>query len=136
MKINFGAEQKKYITVAQMPAVRKIIAEMKEYDTKTFQDFANSALYYVTDGHSADKIFDVKAKICGNSRVWNYYTDDSEHLDIWVEISALNWMDGGWCFVMLGFNLSDYWSASSNVKESINELKAHSYLRIFREENR
>ena len=134
MKITFGAEEKKYITVAELPAVRKLIEQMKEYDSKTFEEFADSALSYVTGGHSADKIFDVKAEICGNSRVWNYYTDDSEHLDIWVEISALNWMDGGWCFVMLGFNLTDLWNVGNGDEESINELKAHSYVRIFRED--
>ena len=134
MKVKFGAEEKKYITVAELPAVRKLIEEMKEYDSKTFEEFADSALSYVTGGYSAHKIFEVKARICRNSRVWNYYADDSQHLDIWVEISALNWMNSGRCFVMLGFNLSDLFNVCNSDVETINELKTYSYLRVFRED--
>ena len=78
MKVRLTQEAKKYITVAEMPAVRRIIADMKE-DTSTVEDYAEMAINAAYDGRAYNiGIFKATAEIAKNQRVYNAYGENSD----------------------------------------------------------
>ena len=86
MKVVFTKEQKRYITVAQLPAVKRMIADLKsEYD---MNDFAPMAVR-IASGTNGGKIFEASAEIAKNCRIYNMYFEGSEDLDVWLTIYAL-----------------------------------------------
>ena len=123
MKVKFANEQKKYITVSQLPAVKRMIAELKsDYD---MNDYAPEAVR-IASGESG-RIFDASAEIAQNCRVFNLYGDDTEHLDVWLTIYALTPNNG---FYEIGAYLSDVWEYNGT---NAAELRAHMYIRHFAE---
>lgn len=122
MKVKFANEQKKYITVSQLPAVKRMIAELKsDYD---MDDYAPAAVR-IASGESG-RIFDASAEIAKNCRIYNAYSEDSENLDVWLTIYALT--DNG--FYEIGAYLSDVWQLDGT---NAAELREHMYIRHFAE---
>lgn len=122
MKIKFTAEQKKYITVAELPEVKKIIADMKE-DTG-LKDYAEIAARIVSRDNG-NEILKAEAEIAKNNRIFNRYTDESGTLDIWLTVYAFNSYKG---FYTIGAYLSDIWESTGDNAE---ELREYMYIREF-----
>ena len=131
MKIQFK-EAKKYVTVAEMPVVRRIIEDFRENDANTPTDYAEYAARAIT--HNTVRILEAKAEICKNDRAWNRFSDDSEHLDVWITFTAavgLGSLDG---FIIGGACLSDIWDLTG-YEETDAERVAHMSIRRFKETN-
>ena len=123
MKIKFEAEQKKYITVSELPAVKRLIAEMK---SENFRFEAEIAARIAT-GENVNEILKIEAEIAHNNRVYNRYDDESGTLDIWFTIYAFNSYSG---FYTIGAYLSDLWESTG---DNADELRGHMYIREFTE---
>ena len=126
MKVNFTAEMKKIITVAEMPAVRKVIEAEKENDEWTVQEWAKMAAGIVRPCSSV-KVLEASAEIAKNCRILDAYADGSADFDVWIRFTALVNDDS---FVMGGAYMSDLWAASSDNRE---ETISHMYIRRFKE---
>ncbi|MFR8177121.1 MAG: hypothetical protein ACLVB5_08595 [Christensenellales bacterium] len=126
MKVKLTDEMKKYITVAEMPAVRKVIEAEKENDEWTAQEWAKMAADIVRP-YSSAKVLEASAEIAKNCRVWDAYADGSADFDVWIRFTALVNDDS---FVMGGAYMSDLWAASSDNRD---ETISHMYIRRFKE---
>lgn len=126
MKVKLTDEMKKYITVAEMPAVRKVIEAEKENDEWTAQEWAKMAADIVRP-YSSVKVLEASAEIAKNCRVWDAYADGSADFDVWIRFTALVNDDS---FVMGGAYMSDLWAASSDNRD---ETISHMYIRRFKE---
>ena len=125
MKVQFTAEMKHIVTVAEMPAVRKIIEAEKENDEWTAQKWAKMAAGIVRPCSSV-KVLEASAEIAKNCRVWDAYADGSADFDVWIRFTAF--ADDS--FVMGGVYLTDLWAASADNRE---EAIKHMYIRRFEE---
>lgn len=122
MKIQITKEAKQWLTVAEMPEVRRIITYLKDDDVK---DYARMAVRLLTGNNCSNvKIFEVSAKIAGNNRVEDYYTNNSGDLDVWISFIAYS--ENSDCFIKGGAYLSDIWSITGT--ESDNKLKSEMYV--------
>ena len=126
MKVKFTEKQKRFITVAQLPIVKEIIADMKE-DTG-LKDYAMSADACASDGEATGaEILSVEAEIAKNCKAWDRYSDESEDLDIWLTVKAYHFYAG---FYVIGCYLSDIWDLNG---ENGAEIRSHMYIRHFTE---
>ncbi len=123
MKVAVTKEAKRILTVAEMPAVRRIIEELKEEEDVKW--YANLAAIVAAGSYDAD-VLRANAEIAKNCRVWNAYHEESADLDVWVKFTA--YTDEG--FVVGGAYLTDIWQITSDNNE---EIKRHMYIRLFRE---
>ena len=121
MKIKFAAEQKKIVTVAEMPEVNKMIADMKGMDFKWEAEVAAR----IASRDNGNEILKIEAEIAKNNRVYDRYTDNSGNLDIWLRVYAFNSWEG---FYVVGAYLSDIWESTGKNDE---ELRGHMYIREF-----
>ena len=125
MKVKFGNEQKKFITVAQLPAVRHIIESMREENLK---DYAEMAANIARGFGGSMEILKAEAEIAGNARVWNAFGDETENLDIWITVYAYNSYDG---FYEIGVYLTDLWAYYSDIRD---EILSHMFVMHFTRE--
>ena len=126
MKVKLTQECKKYITVAEMPIVREIIADMKE-DSSTVEEYAEMAIQVAYDGIAYSEILKASASIAKNCRVWNAYNNHSENLDVYIEATA--YVNGDE-FIIIGAYLTDIWQIGSDNRK---EIASHMYIRRFKE---
>lgn len=124
MKIVISKESKKWLTVAEMAEVKKMIDGLKEDDIKEYAKMAANLL----SGGKGTKIFlyEASAEIMRNRRVKDYFTDNSGDLDVWINFSAL---DDHNCFIKGGAYLSDIWQIGDVDKSS--ELKSRMYAEYY-----
>lgn len=125
MKVQFTAEMKHIVTVAEMPAVRKVI-EYEKDDEWTAQKWAKMAAEIICSRGSV-KVLEASAEIAKNCRVWDTYADGSADFDVWIRFTALVNDDS---FVMGGAYLTDLWAARADNRE---ETVSHMYIRRFKE---
>lgn len=127
MKIAITAEAKKYITLADMPAVRKVIESMKD-DTCTVKEYAETAAR-IASGYNDVKVLECSAEIAGNCRVRDRFNIGTAQYDIWIKFTAIinNGFDG---IIIGGAYLSDIWEATG---DNYAELREHMYIRKFTE---
>ena len=114
MKVQITPESKKWLTLAEMPAARRIIKEMKEdeYETK---ELAKDAMNWIINPFGFDtRILECSASICRNSRIHDFYFDGSGKLDVWIEFVAFNESDACW---HCGVYLSDIWTVGEVNRE-------------------
>lgn len=116
---------KQWLTVAQMPIVRQIIANLKEDET-TAADAARQAASIIFGYSEGVKVFEASAEISGNKRIENYYTPNSGTLDIWINFSIFDEYKG---FVTGGAYLSDIWQQGA---VDAKELKNRMFLQIYK----
>ena len=128
MKVNLTAEMKKFITVAEMPAVKKVMQYEKE-DDYSAQDWAKVAARIVFDDNAA-MIIEAKARIAKNQRVWDAFDEETRDIDVWIELTAFS----AYCssFIIAGAYLTDLWQLT---KDNADEIKSHMYIRQFKEVN-
>ena len=124
MKVQFTADVKRVVTVAEMPAVRKVI-EYEKDDEWTAKEWAKMAAEIISPCSSV-KVLEASAEIAKNCRVWDAYADGSADFDVWIRFTVFT----GDSFVMGGAYLSDLWAASSDNHE---EIISRMYIRRFKE---
>ena len=129
MKVKVTQDAKKWLTVAEMPEVRRIIEYLKDYDW-TESDKQTIARLGMGDEYETFEILKAEAEIAGNCRVWNYYTDDSGRLDVWLVVYGYNQFTG---FVEAQMYLSDLWSLSADNRD---EIRSHMYVNKFTKNER
>lgn len=122
MKITLPKEVRERLTMHDVTEARKIISQEKT-NTLTAAEAAAMIGQAVIKYPSDLKVLEASAEIAGNCRVWNYYTDDSRNLDVWVNfrIRAFNeYIEGG-------AYLSDVFQLTGD-DESKRELESHCFL--------
>lgn len=128
MKVQFTDDAKRFITVSEIPAVRKMIKDLKEDDC--LYDYAKQIVYATVHDAWDVKVLEARAEICKNSRAWNAFGDDTGNLDVWIGVIAyFNGCPDG--FVRAGANLTDVWSLSGRDDDA--EIVSHMYVRTFKE---
>lgn len=124
MKVQINNESKRCMTVFELPIAKDIAKDLKEEDIKSDVEIA---CHCITPGTVT--IYKATAKIAGNQRVYNFYNDDSRHLDVWIDFVA--YIDGTMpMFVQGGAYLSDIWQAGPDTYD---EIRNHMYIRTFTE---
>ena len=127
MKVNLTAEMKKFITVAEMPAVKKDMQYEKENDEWTVQEWAKMAARLVFDDNGA-KVIEATARIAKNQRVWDAFDEETRDIDVWIEFTAFSEYRSS--FIIAGVYLTDLWQLT---KDNADEIKSHMYIRRFEE---
>ena len=127
MKVNLTAEMKKFITVAEMPAVKKVMQYEKEKDEWTVQEWAKMAARLVFDDNGA-KVIEATARIAKNQRVWDAFDEETRDIDVWIEFTAFSEYRSS--FIIAGVYLTDLWQLT---KDNADEIKSHMYIRRFEE---
>ena len=127
MKVNLTAEMKKFITVAEMPAVKKVMQYEKENDEWTVQEWAKMAARLVFDDNAA-MIIEAKARIAKNQRVWDAFDEETRDIDVWIEFTAFSEYRSS--FIIAGVYLTDLWQLTT---DNADEIKSHMYIRRFEE---
>ena len=127
MKVNLTAEMKKFITVAEMPAVKKVMQYEKENDDWTVQEWAKMAARLVFDDNGA-KVIEATARIAKNQRVWDAFDEETRDIDVWIEFTAFSEYRSS--FIIAGVYLTDLWQLT---KDNADEIKSHMYIRRFEE---
>ncbi len=125
MKVNLTAEMKKFITVAEMPAVKKVMQYEKENDEWTVQEWAKMAARLVFDDNGA-KVIEATARIAKNQRVWDAFDEETRDIDVWIEFTAFSEYRSS--FIIAGVYLTDLWQLT---KDNADEIKSHMYIRRF-----
>lgn len=127
MKVNLTAEMKKFITVAEMPAVKKVMQYEKENDEWTVQEWAKMAARLVFDDNGA-KVIEATARIAKNQRVWDAFDEETRDIDVWIEFTAFSEYRSS--FIIAGVYLTDLWQLT---KDNADEIKSHMHIRRFEE---
>jgi len=133
MKVCITKDTKKWLTLEQAPKARRIIESMKEdeWSAKEYLDMAARCwLRNAENGNEHDhveKVLSASAEIAGNARIWNWFGDDSEHLDVWIRGTVETY--GG--FIKIGCYLSDI--CGIGPEEFNRDFPTHTYTRYFTE---
>ena len=127
MKVNLTAEMKKFITVAEMPAVKKVMQYEKENDEWIVQEWAKMAARLVFDDNGT-KVIEATARIAKNQRVWDAFDEETRDIDVWIEFTAFSEYRSS--FIIAGVYLTDLWQLT---KDNADEIKSHMYIRRFEE---
>lgn len=125
MKIRIKPEMKKILTLAQMPAVREIQRQESE-NTVTVNEYLNMAARLAGGINLSYQIFDAAASIAKNGRIWDYYFDGSEDLDVWIEGLAFNAYKGAY---LIGVYLSDINQVCGGPSDG--DIRNHMYIREY-----
>ncbi len=89
MKVQITKEAKKWLTAAEMPIAKALVSDFKD-DISTVADIARDAAELVSGFSESIKVYKATAEIAHNDRVFNYYSDNSAHLDVWIQFTAFN----------------------------------------------
>lgn len=130
MKVTLTNEFKRFITLAEAPAMRKIIAEMKD-DTNTAKDYAEIAARAISNDNIV-KVLEANAVICkDDSTPLDYYNDNSGHIDVCINFTAI--INNGFGGIIMGSALlSGIWSLCDDSEINA-EIMRHWYVRKFKE---
>ena len=128
MKVQFTAEMKHIVTVAEMPSVRSVI-ESERDDEWTAKEWAKMAARLVFDDAVA-MIIEAKARIAKNQRVWDAFDEETRDIDVWIEFTAFSEYRSS--FIIAGVYLTDLWQLTT---DNADEIKSHMYIRQFKEVN-
>lgn len=126
MKVQFTADMKRIVTVAEMPAVKKVMRCANE-DECTATDLARVAARLVFDDNAA-MIIEARARIAKNQRVWDAFDEETRDIDVWIEFTAFSEYRSS--FIIAGVYLTDLWQLT---KDNADEIKSHMYIRRFKE---
>ncbi len=136
MKIQWGKDYKKWMTVEEAEIARLIIKEVStDFTTDDFREYtgmmANVAAKFCGN-YTCDStnILKMTATISKNAAVDNCtYCENSGHLDIWVDATVY---DGYNNFYIIGYYLSDAWKVDA-FNEYTEEIINRMYIRHFQE---
>jgi hypothetical protein len=125
MKVKITEDSKRVLTLADMPAARKIIKDLME--DNYIKEYGGSCARIASGQNESFEILKAEAELCKNCRVWNYYSDDSGNLDVLITFYAFNPYYG---FYSIEACLSDIWQIGS--AEANQEVKSHMYIREYK----
>ena len=134
MKVRITQEAKKWLTLAQAPVARQIVMDMKESEESAADVLMSAANGYRRSFDDRGKrcelgwptrVLEAKAEICGNQRVYNYFSEGSGTLDVWVSGYVL--FSKG--ILEIHSCLSDIWSLGPDG--AAQNLVNHSYIQAF-----
>lgn len=126
MKVKFTDTMKDIVTVAEMPAVKKVMQYEKE-DSYSAQDWAKVAARLVFDDNAA-MVIEAKARIAKNQRAWDVFDEETRDIDVWIEFTAFSEYRSS--FIIAGVYLSDLWQLT---RDNADEIKSHMYIRRLKE---
>lgn len=127
MKVRITEDMKRVITLAEMPAVNKVIRYAKE-DEMTVKEYAEMAARIASRNNNV-KVLEASAEIACNCRISDWYDNGSANFDIWVNFTAI--IDD--CFagiIMGGAYVTDIHALDN---ENAKEIRSHMYIRRFME---
>lgn len=116
-------ESKRWMTVEQSEQIPALLESLKNDDGKINLSYELDMLKSLFNG---DKIFETSAEIAGNSRIWNYYTDSSMALDVWICTTIKAWD----AFYEVGCYLSDLWSYEGDEVDIKSKMYIQAYKRF------
>ena len=119
MKVKITNEAKNWITLSELPAVKSIVAAMKDEDLKWYCESAAR----VAGSNNSWMILNPSATIAKNSRIWDRIEEGSGQLDVWIEFIAF---DGLSEFMTVGVYLTDLWEVTGYNNA---EIRSHMYVR-------
>lgn len=116
MKVHITPESRLWLTVAEMPTVRRLIAEYKDSEY-TVEELAKDALNWIICpmGQNA-RILECSASVAKNSRINDWHFEGSGKFDVWIEFVAFDQFAGCW---WCGVYLSDICSVSPSNRDEI-----------------
>ena len=117
MKVTITNEAKQYLTLAEMPKVREIIADCKA-DEMSVKEYADIAACLAYDGCGGYKVLEATAEIVRHNGY--IYSETNSGIDVWVNFD---------CFVIGGIYLSDIWQIGDS--ELNKEIKKRMYIRRY-----
>ena len=118
-------DAKHFVTIAEMPAVRKV-TESEEEDEWTAKEWAKMAAGIVCLCNSV-KVLEASAEIVKNCRILDAYAEGSADFDVWIRFTVFVNDDS---FAVGGVYLSDLWAASADNRE---ETIKRMFIRWFKE---
>lgn len=126
MKVKFTEDAKRFISVSELPAVKKVIAEMKEDgEIKGYSEIAAR----VASGYNGNfEILKADAQIAKNARIYDAYGEGSGEIDVWLDIYAFDDYSG---FYEIGAYLTDIWAVTGDNTE---EIRNHMYINKYSRE--
>lgn len=125
MKVKLTKEAKRYITLEEAPAVRRLIQMCKEDDSFTVEEAAALAAVALLHTNSV-RVLEASAEISGNCRLYDYYFEGSGKLDVYLTAIAMSFDE----VIEFGAYLSDIYSITGNSDDAILN---HAYVRRFKE---
>ena len=128
MKITFGKDYKKYLTVEEHEYAKTLIHDMKE-DESTPAEYAVYAVNAIGAAYgigSCERVLECSAEIAGNCRVYDQYGNGSGNLDVWLHGIAKTWD----AYIEFGAYLTDVWSLDGENSAEI--ARDHMYTVIYK----
>ena len=122
MKIQITKEAKRYLTLAEMPEVKKMVSDLKE---ERIEDYAPIAARIASGRNDPFELLKAEAEISRNQRIDNGYHDGSGNLDVWMRFYFYNSTFG---FYEVGVYLTDLWQSTG---ENAEEIKQYMYINGF-----
>lgn len=125
MRARITKRLKDWVTVSQMPTVKRMVDEVKE-DEYSATDYAKMVARTVFGDNEA-MIFNAVAEVAGNERANDNFFEGSGTFDIWIEFIAFHSFKGA---CEIGVYLTDIWSYSGDAEKE-EEYKSHMYMNGF-----
>ena len=123
MKIKVTENTKKCLYMSEAESLEIMKQAMNDQEGVSKEDLQMFANFL-----ECSEILKSEAEYAKNARVYDYYREGTEHLDVWVEITAYNGLSK---FVIAGAYLSDIWTIGGIDPE---ELKSRMFIQIFTKE--
>ncbi len=123
MKVKFTENSKRIIAISEAPAAQKIVEELKE--DNCIKEYGQMAAHVASGSNGEFEILKAEAEISKNGRIYNWYSEDSGNLDVWLHFYAFNSYDG---FFELGIYLTDIHSITGDNHE---EIRNHMYINSY-----
>ena len=126
-KISFPDDYKRMFTLSDLNACKKLKESIKNDDGKIDLSWeAVMAVVIGSDNHVGDgQILAAKAEFAKNHRVWNHFCEDSNTMDVWIEVKAF---DSCYGFYDIGAYLSDIWQ---HTYENTEATKYQMYIKHY-----
>lgn len=128
MKVQITKEMKRVITIAEMPAVNKVLRYAKEDDGMTVNEYAEIAAR-IASGKNNVKVLEANAEIACNCRISDWYDNGSANFDIWINFTAI--IDDGFAGIIIGGAYVTDIHALDN--DNTKEIRSRMYIRRFME---
>ena len=128
MKVTFGKDYKKYLTLSEYEYAKTMIRDFKE-DESSAAEYAEYAVNAIGAAHGVggcERVLDCSAEIAGNCRVHDNYGTGSGTLDIWLHGVAKTWD----AYIEFGAYLTDIWSLCGDNAADI--ARAHMYSVVYK----
>lgn len=126
VRIRITENSKRIISLAEAETVNRMLEQLRNEETETaIFEYLDIVMGCVCDRGGNWNFYDIQAEICKNSRIYNFYNDNSENFDVWIEFKAFDTYNG---FYIVGINLTDIYSITS---ENHSTIRDYMYIRHY-----